>query len=88
MEQFKQYERFVVGYAAQLVEEQNMSHAQFARDVFGDTDASPVKWRRIRNEGQALTVAELWAVADRLGMKLEHFIWETQKEFSAQCKKE
>jgi hypothetical protein len=57
-----------------------LSHSDLARAAFPDAGDPAGRWRKVRNQGQHLTMADAWRLAKAVGEDVAALCWKAGRE--------
>lgn len=72
-------ERAFIALAMAKADAAGLSHSELARRAFAETKDPVGKWRKIRNSGGGLHVAEAAALARALCLDLSALVWQAEQ---------
>lgn len=72
-------ERALIAHIVALARARRLSHSALARAAFTQAKDPGGKWRKIRNSGGGLHVAEAVALAQALGLDLSALVWQAEQ---------
>lgn len=73
-------ERAVISLAVDKADSAGLSHSALARAAFTEAKDPVGKWRKVRNQGAGLHLAEAAALAAALGLDLSALVWQAEQE--------
>lgn len=84
----RDFERAFVKKVAQIIEDSpGMDHSKFARMVWGESDASVSRWRRLKNASkggkpQSLSLSDAFKITRCMQVDFASFCWDISKELN------
>lgn len=90
MENTEDFEKIFIDYVVELLAQKGISHNEFGKLVFGDTDGGRL-WRSIRdpqNSGKRrkVSINEAFSMAQTLGTDLPSLMWQISQASTAKKK--